>query len=454
MKKVKRRTYSIYLMVLVIVACMTVFLFRYAADGADWVTFPSNQNVYRDGMLAMGSIYDRNGTLLAEMDAGGQRYAEGETVRRSTLHVVGDYGGNIGTGALNVYADKLVGYSMINGTYSYGNVGNQLHLTIDAELNAAAYQALAGRKGMVGVYNYETGEILCNVSAPAYDPANMPQIAEGDSSYDGVYLNRFLSSTFTPGSIFKLVTTACAIDHFSDAFDRQYTCNGSMSPAGGGTITCTGTHGTIALDDALAYSCNCYFAYLALDLGGERLKAYTEKLGLTAAHRADGIPTAAGSFTAGGPDSPDLAWSGSGQYETLINPASFLRFLGAVAGDGVPTELRYIHKVTNGAGIPAGVYRKSQGEEIMSASTATALRRMMRNNVVSNYGADRFPGLEICAKSGTAEVGDGKAPHAWFAGFLNDPDNPLAFIVLVENGGGGLSSAGAVANTVLQAAVS
>ena len=75
---------------------------------------------------------------------------------------------------------------------------------------------------------------------------------------------------------------------------------------------------------------------------------------------------------------------------------------------------------------------------------------MMANNVTNNYGSSSFPGLDICAKSGTAEVGNGKDPNAWFTGFLKDPENPYAFVVLVENGGYGSSVAGAVANTVLQ----
>ena len=80
------------------------------------------------------------------------------------------------------------------------------------------------------------------------------------------------------------------------------------------------------------------------------------------------------------------------------------------------------------------------------------LRDMMNYNVSAHYGTNRFPGLNLCAKTGTAEVGDGTS-HAWFTGFLLDDAHPYAFVVLVENAGGGLTNAGAVANTVLQAAV-
>ena len=85
--------------------------------------------------------------------------------------------------------------------------------------------------------------------------------------------------------------------------------------------------------------------------------------------------------------------------------------------------------------------------------TAAAIASMMSYNVTYTYGTDRFPGLQLHAKSGTAEVGSDQQPHAWFVGYIDNADAPLAFVVVVENGGGGSSAAGDVASTVLQAAV-
>ena len=94
------------------------------------------------------------------------------------------------------------------------------------------------------------------------------------------------------------------------------------------------------------------------------------------------------------------------------------------------------------------------GKPVWSADTYAALRSMMRSNVLLTYGQDRFGDLAVCAKSGTAEVEEGKSAHAWFTGFIDDADHPLAFVVLVENGGGGASVAGSIAATILQEAVS
>ena len=90
---------------------------------------------------------------------------------------------------------------------------------------------------------------------------------------------------------------------------------------------------------------------------------------------------------------------------------------------------------------------------LVSTDTAETLTDMLSYNVTAKYGASRFPNMDVCAKSGTAEVGGGEQPHAWFAGFLRDEEHPYAFIVLVENGGSGANVAGSVAAQVLDTLV-
>ena len=87
---------------------------------------------------------------------------------------------------------------------------------------------------------------------------------------------------------------------------------------------------------------------------------------------------------------------------------------------------------------------------MIETTTAATLKSMMANNVANNYGSGMFPGLKVCAKSGTAEVGGGKRPNSWFVGFLDSEEHPYAFAVMVENGGYGTSTGGTIANKVLQ----
>jgi peptidoglycan glycosyltransferase len=149
----------------------------------------------------------------------------------------------------------------------------------------------------------------------------------------------------------------------------------------------------------------------------------------------------------------ELGWAGIGQYHDLVNPCSLMVYMGAIAGGGTAAEPYLIQKIVNPLGLQTTIQTTRKTRELIASSTAAAEADMMANNVVQTYGTSRFPNMELCAKSGTAEVGNGKPPHAWFAGFLRNKDAPYAFVVLVENGGGGASVAGTVAGKVLNAAV-
>jgi len=449
MKKIKKRAYSLLALIGATAIFLTIFLFRLAADGEAWATFPSNPNVFHAGELSLGEVLDRNGVVLAQSDGVRMHLSESAAIRRANMHIVGDRRGNIGTGILSSHAGDLIGFNLITGTYSLGGGGNSISLTIDAELNRIAYEALAGRHGAVVVMNYETGEILVSVSAPTYDPDNMPDINLDDPAWNGVFLNRVTTSIFTPGSIFKIVTAAASLDTFSDALTRTYTCRG-YTIIDGNRVNCTGNHGTINLEQAFGFSCNPYFALLALDLGGPTMRQYTERFGLLRTYNVDGIQIAAGRFTAGDAGSTMLAWSGVGQAENLINPLSFTRMVGAIPRGGTPVEPRLIESIS-GRILPYRT-RAEVGAQIMPPRVANELASIMRSASINHYSGT-FGNLPVAGKTGTAEVGEGRVSHAWFAGFLDDPNHPLAFTVLVEHGGGGLTAAGSVANTVLQAAV-
>ncbi len=440
MKRVKRRTIAVIVLIAMMVTGLGFYTVRYALHGGEWASFISNGNAFSGGRLKAGRIEDRNGVTLVSVEDGTYTYAESETVRRATLHAVGDKNRNIGTGALWAFSSRLLGYDPIMGIYSLDGDGGTLKLTIDSSLNAVAYEALNGRSGTVAVMDYTTGEILCMVSNPSFDPENPPEISEDDTS--GVYLNRFLSSSFTPGSTYKLVTLAAAIENIDGLFDRDFHCDGRMQ-VGADNIVCTSAHGDMKIEDALAVSCNCVFAQLALELGADTMAEYADDYGLTSSFSVDGIATAAGRYDKAEAGSIDLAWSGVGQYNDLVNPAAMLRFVSAIANSGRAVDMTQIDTFRIGHG----------SERIMSGSTAERIAQMMDYCVSHTYGDENFPGLELRAKSGTAEVGGGKDPNAWFVGFIENEEHPLAFVVMIENGGWGSSQAGSVANKVLQAAV-
>ena len=447
MKKLERRAILCLFIAAALVAGLGIYIAEFIRDGDSWVTYAANQHIYKDGNLKTGTIYDRNGVLLADNTSDGIIYNDDYSIRTATVHTVGDRNRSIANSAESAFQDKLVGYNIITGVYSSGD--RRLNLTVDADLCVTANSALAGRSGTVGVYNYETGDIICLVSSPNFDPLNPPAVSSDDTS--GLYINRFLSSAIVPGSIFKLVTTAAVIDNLSGIDDFTYTCTG-VSYYGNDRITCPSAHGTMDFYGALANSCNCAYAQLSQDVGAHTLEEYVDKLELNKGADVNGITTASGSFEFPDEATVNLSWAGIGQYKDLINPCSYLRFVGAIAGGGKTAEPRLISSVKGPLGFEHK-YRSKTTDQLLSEETASQIKDMMKNNVETTYGESNFPGLDIYAKSGTAEVGGGKAPNSWFTGFIDDPDHPYAFIVLVENGGSGSQVAGAVANAVLQAAV-
>ena len=445
MKQLKRRTAFVFFFTLLLALGMLLFCVRLAMNGRTWASSSVNQNAYSSGKLTTGAIYDRNGELLYDCET--ERYGEGKLLRTATLHLIGDRQGNIATSGKKLFSDKLVGYNPITGL---GSKGNKVYLAVDSDVNQTAYEALDGKHGTVAVYNYETGEVLCLVSAPAFDPTDDSQVeavASGDSRYTGAYINRFYSSVYTPGSVFKLVTAAAALEQLdTDAF--TFHCTGAYQ-IGADYVTCPAAHGELDFASALARSCNGAFAQLALELGGDTLKNYTQMAGLLDSIDISGYDSAAGSFTVAEPDTLDLGWSGVGQYKNLISPASMLTLMGCIAGEGSAATPRLLSKVTTQGGLPAAILPNSSSRIDWDADTCKALKALMYNNVEQVYGREKFDGLAVCAKSGTAEVGSSANPHAWFVGFIDDPQHPYAFVVVVEHGGWGSSTAGGIAAKVL-----
>ena len=195
------------------------------------------------------------------------------------------------------------------------------------------------------------------------------------------------------------------------------------------------------------------FAQIAEELGVDTLQKYTEKAGLTSAYSVDGLPTAKGSFDWDGITDGQLGWAGIGQYRDQVNPCALLLWMGAIANGGKAAEPYLIEKTVSALGIPSLPHITRHTGQLIDGKTAATVTEYMANNVTETYGTKRFPNMELCAKSGTAEVGEGQTPHAWFAGFLQNEDAPYAFVVLVENGGGGSAVAGTVAGKVLDTIV-
>ena len=447
MKKVSGRAIFPLILAIVLLAGTVLLCVRYFAKAGEWVTFSGSPHVYTGVNLDGGVVTDRDGTLLLD-STDGRTYSADAVTRTATMHLLGDRYGYIQAPLLGSFADDMIGFDKINGLYGAEGTEANAALTLSAAAQTAAYQALGNYHGTVGVYNYKTGEILCAVTSPSYDPDNMPDVdADTSGAYDGVYVNRFFQAAYTPGSIFKIVTLAAAIETVPDWESLTFTCEGKTI-IGGQEIICEGVHGTITLKQALAHSCNVAFGELAGKVGTKALMEYAEKLGLTESFECDGIPVKAGTVGLEDADAGDLAWAGIGQYTDQVNALTFMRAMGRIAGGGTAAEPYLMAKITRGEKT-AYEAKTETSSRALKAETAAKLTEYLRNNVATMYGDWQFGGLNVCAKSGTAEH-EGETADAMFAGFCVDENCPLAFVVFVENGGSGSAVAAPIAAKVLQ----
>lgn len=451
MKRVSNRAISVLILAFFVIVGMLVYVMRYIDKGADWAMYFSRAN-----SGSTGELIDRNGTRLAHFSGYENSFSEDELTRKANYHVTGDYWGRTGTGVLSEFAGDLQGFDLIHGTTQSSN--SYLRLNIDSRLNNIIYRQLfsltkngeqdqysldengkdliirAERyNSAVLVCNYKTGELLGMVSMPTVDPLD----ADAQPA-EGAYINRCLSAAFTPGSVFKLVTATAAIENLKNLSERTWYCEKTFEIAGV-PIVCTGAHYTQNFEQALANSCNVAFAQIAVSLGQNTMVKYVKDLGFLDRQTLDGISTARGSYPTEFVGDPELGWSGIRQSTDLICPYSLLRFVCAVANDGVLVEPKLI---MDG--------KTPQSSRLIEKSTALKLKEMMSFNVSYHYnGSVNFPGLNICAKTGTAETGLGTS-HSWFCGFLDDEAHPYAFVTFVEEGGDGLGVAGMVTNRFLR----
>jgi len=451
MRRISNRSVSVLVIAALVIMGMLTYVIRYVDEGARWAMFFSRAN-----SGSTGELLDRNGTRLAYFSGYENTFSEDELTRKANYHVTGDYWGRTGTGVLSEYAGELQGFDIIHGTTQAEN--STLRLNIDSRLNNIIYKQLfqltkngeqdqysldengndvivrAERyNAAVLVCNYKTGELLGMVSMPTVDPLD----AETPPA-DGAYINRCISAAFVPGSVFKIVTSIAAIENTKNLDQKSYYCE-KVYEIAGVPITCSGMHYNQSFQQALANSCNVAFAQITVSLGQDTMVKYVKDLGILSNHDLDGITTARGSYPTDFVGDPELAWSGIGQSTDLMCPYSLLRIVSAIANDGMLNEPKLLRDGSN-----------VKTTRLLAKSTANKMKELMAFNVSYHYnGEQNFPGLNICAKTGTAETGYGTT-HSWFAGFLDDAEHPYAFVTFVEDGGDGLTVAGLTTSRILR----
>jgi peptidoglycan glycosyltransferase len=451
------------LIILAFVVLCAGYALTVYTQGSQWASTSYNTRSAASNALR-GDITDRSGNLLATTDEAGARvYLANEKARRALSQTVGDIRGMAGAGVETFHASTLMDIStslmgrlseLISGT---AHVGNSVQLTINAPLQAYVSSIFpSGYQGAVCIVNYKTGEILAMVSKPDYDPADVLGRQETQVA-DTAYLNRCLQGLYTPGSVFKIITAASALENDPSVTGQTFRCSGVWE-FGNSKINCAGNtaHGQIDLKEAFAKSCNVTFGKLAYQLGGDRLRATAEKLGFNENFKFGDFIIYNAQYPEKTGSEADLVWSGVGQSTVLVTPLHMAMISGAVANGGVMMKPYLIGEVraANGNLVVSGAPEAYR--QVLSAEVAGTLASYMRAAVQSGTASKAaISGYTVCGKTGSAEVSDDKSvkTNAWYTGFVYDSAHPYAIAVVIEGAGAGGSQAAPLAADALKKAI-
>jgi penicillin-binding protein A len=325
--------------------------------------------------------------------------------------------------------------------------GGTLMLTLDRATQQAAESALGGRKGAVVALDPKTGAVLAMTTFPRYDPNDLsshdPERIRRNwdrlvKDPDDPLLNRAAGGLYPPGSTFKVITAAAALEDGVTTSDRIPSpvrfdvpqTNADIGNFGGGT--CGGD--TTTLPEALRISCNTAFAALGVELGDQKLAAEAEKFGFNEPSPYE-LPAATSSIP-NDQDVPATAQSAIGQRDVRVSPLQMASVAATIANGGRRMAPFVVREVVSDEG---GVVKRFEGEDLGQAipgRVASDLTGMMQGVVERGTGtAARIPGVRVAGKSGTAQHAEGRDPHAWFISFAEKGDRSIAVAVVIEEGG-------------------
>lgn len=322
--------------------------------------------------------------------------------------------------------------------------------TIDPEVQKAGFDALGDKKGAAVAIDPATGRILGMVSTPSYDPSTISGTTDGDAwsrlnaDADKPMVNRALRQPLPPGSTFKLVVAAAALEDglYGSVDTRTQSPDPFTLP---GTSTVLRNENTSApcedatIRTALQYSCNNVFAKMAADLGEDKVRATASKLGF--GDPEQDVPVrAAESVYPSGMDDAQTALTGIGQFEVTATPLQMAMVSSALANDGILESPHMVSKVVDAGGDTLTSYEDESSRRIVSSSTAEQLRSAMVTVVDRGTGTNaRIDGVEVGGKTGTAQHGvdNSQTPYAWFTSYAKDASTgeEVAVAVLVEDSG-------------------
>ncbi|MEG2109889.1 MAG: penicillin-binding transpeptidase domain-containing protein [Clostridium sp.] len=343
-------------------------------------------------------------------------------------------------------------------------IGNGVVTTLDNKLQKVAYDALGDNKGAVVAMDPKTGNVLAMVSKPTYNPndlaAEMKKANEGNGG-DSRFLNKAIQGQYPPGSVFKVVTTASALDNIPGVENKTFNDTGKLKFPGDKDLnnSTNEANGNIDLEKAFIVSSNVVYGTLGMDLGNSKLKKSAEQFGFNEQVPSNGFVIDKSTF----PEltySGDIARSAIGQSTVMATPMQMALVASAVANNGVIMQPNLVSKVIDKDGNTIEVQKPKEYQRAMSEDDAATIKSYMKALVDKNIKSGTwsyFAGTGAAGKTGTADHnlpnGSPATPHSWFISFAPANDPKIAVAVIVENGGYGAGKAATVAGKVINAAL-
>lgn len=350
--------------------------------------------------------------------------------------------------------------------------GASVQLTLVPEVQQAGldgFRAL-GKNGAAVAIDPGTGAILAMVSHPSYDANDVVSVTDGQAAVENFQtleqdpaqplLNRAVQERYPPGSTFKIVTAAAAIEHLGATPDSTQEAPDTL-PLGGRSLPNATPGGTCnngqpdTLANSVKISCNTSFANWAMDVGGENMSQQAEAFGFN----TEGLEIPLGVIPSHAPVEPDqnfLALSGIGQGNVETTPLQMAMVTAGVANRGEVMQPYLVESVKDSDLSVVTQASPQSYSQAVSAKTASDLTDMMV--LVTQPGGSgengAIPGIDVAGKTGTAETGGDRETHNWFIAFAPADDPQIAVAVVVEHGGGsGGTLAAPIARAMMEAVV-